>query len=178
LKSISITTRPRSNSNASALLDAIIAALFLTGPRLVPSDLLPFPSDSSYSASSATGIGFRSVSALQGRPPRCMGKLFCMGQSSDFSRPWSAAAAGLTRPRTIFGLNDLARPCPSNAWTGDEQRSRRRTMVLARNIGRKLPNWVTHLNRRLVGDLGPKGSATAGKLRSRKQGRRSGRRRR
>ena len=36
MKSISITTRPRSNSNASARLDGISVALFLTGPRIGP----------------------------------------------------------------------------------------------------------------------------------------------
>jgi hypothetical protein len=56
LKSISITTRPRSNSNASALLDGISVALFLTGPRLAPLDL-SHSSGSSHSAPPARVVG-------------------------------------------------------------------------------------------------------------------------
>src|SRR4029077_2714111 len=57
--------------NASAPLDGISVALFLTGPRLAPVGFNPIPSGSSHSASSATGIGSRSPR----RPLGCMGFL-------------------------------------------------------------------------------------------------------
>jgi hypothetical protein len=180
LKSISITTRPRSNSNASALLDGISVALFLTGPRLAPLDLIPIPP-----AAAIRMVGHQHQFPFCVRTPRrpleCTGRLFlpelllrfpstlasgCPGWDSSSGHFWGV------RPCTTLRQKRVARPTSS-----------RQTMAHGEGIsggsfrtGDSPEMWDEPPLGFAIST--PKGSTTAGKLRSRIPGRRSGRRRR